>query len=135
MGMMDIEVQEKVRERKPGMAPLDGPRTQTDPCGPTASEKPHWARQQDSQLSTCLVPGLPITLAHQMLLQQPPPLVTLPLARSSNSGFSHLTLSLGQKVSPTYLQAPQYPAQGLFYSQRKCLYWFSMLCNITFIAA
>ena len=25
---------------------LDGPRTQTDPCGPTASEKPHYLKTQ-----------------------------------------------------------------------------------------
>lgn len=133
---MDIEVQEKVRERKPGMAPWMAPEPKQTHVAQQLQKSHIGPGSRTVSSAPALVPGLPITLAcHQMLLQQPPPPVTSTSSKVLQLWILTSDLEFRGR-SPSHVPpSPQYPAQGLFYSQRKGLYWFSMLCNITFIAA
>lgn len=88
---MDIEVQREGKREKARNGTLDGPEPKQTHVAQQL-EKPHWARQQDSQApAPALVPGLPITLAcHQMLLQQPPPPSDLYLLKGPPTLDSHI---------------------------------------------
>lgn len=106
--MMDIEVQEKVRERKPGMAPWTAPEPKQTHVAQQLQKSHIGPGSRTVSSAPALVPGLPITLAcHQMLLQQPPPPMT-----STSSKVLQLWIltsdlqSLGAEARPTYLQAP-----------------------------
>lgn len=106
--MIDTEVQEKVRKRKPGMAPWVAPepkqthvaqqfqKSHTEPGSRTVSSAP------------ALVPGLPITLAClQTLLQQPPPPVTSTSCKVPQLWILTPDLEgLGAEACPMNLHAP-----------------------------
>ena len=74
MGIMDTEVQEKVRKRKPGMVPWVAPEPKQTHVAQQLQKSLTEPGSRTVNSAPALVPGLPITLAcHQMLLQQPPP--------------------------------------------------------------